>query len=677
MLLWRNEDPDAGPPILFTAETWIFDPATPERLHLVNAKLESNIFCSGMSWDATGVLVAAGGANPATPPAQTYRFFPEALVYPPIATPGSCEPWVVAGLPWRRVGDMSLERYYNTLMPALTGVIDGGTFPDIPSGSSFVVGGDPPESFDPDPQPDPPIRYPGNDFWQALPPNLVSSAWSHTLVAESDSIGMHPVPNEVYERRPDGDPMIPEADARLDYYPRGYHLATTGETAGEDKNFFIANDVFPEDMQVGDHPVPASNAAGHSWAMKPRYGPNPGVWQLWTGPFGGPTPSDPKERYWGGAVLLHTLDDQAPTAGINRVLLFGGLYDADPQPLLWHRVEELRATGPLQNPLTTTWETKHHCMLTGRYEHNTVVLPTGRILLIGGACDLDANGRAIPAQCPELYDPGDIGEPTGAMSWKMARRPSAPGSIHPYARIYHNLGVLMPNGSVFNAGGIEYTAVDPTHANGAFSGEIFYPPYYTHPKRPAIVTVSATQVMFGGPGFQVEVHHTGGYDPQLEIEKLVILRPAAVTHHFDPDQRYIELEWVSTGVDGMTGIETFQSRRPPTSSLRRGGTCSSPCAAPPTLPRATWLRRCRAYSSASTSSEARSERRGAPPARLSVPECPCIARPQSLCARSPNPSSPRPRPRPGRTTAASRAARGRCRADSLRSRRSSGRRGRR
>lgn len=359
-------------------------------------------------------------------------------------------------------------------------------------------------------------------------------------------------PREMYERLPVATPPIPI----LDYYPRAFQLASTGTDAALIKNIFVANDVIPEPEQ--SHPPMPSNLAGSSWVAKARYFLS--TWQLWGGPFGGPDPNH-YERIWGGAVLLHSRDIMVPTGGKNRVLLFGGSYrlGSPAVPYLWTKVEEFIATS---DPKDGTWITKTHCMKTGRYQHNTVVLPTGLVLLIGGGCEFDANNREIPSLCPELYDPGDISASTGATSWKMARSGLDPQTQEPYPRLYHSVAVLLADGRVFIAGGLDYSAYDASYANSQFTGEIFAPPYVNHPDRPSIVSVTPPTNLAFDSLFDVTVNHTGGHNPLKPIDAFVLLRPAAVTHHFDNDQRYIELEIVQTGSVQPNGDQSFQVRMP-------------------------------------------------------------------------------------------------------------------
>lgn len=507
VLLFRLEDGGTD-----TTAAWIFDPSSPLALKMVQAKLSSTIFCADQSWDDLGNLVVAGGNTAQSPPAESYHFFPTGLtVQVMVPAPGCPFPSypAIGGQVWKSAGNMSIGRYYPTLITLLKGDIFADTPPNIRGASSFVVGGDPTDPF--------PSGLVGNDWWQVHEP--LATSWGHTLYSDDPNLPTAPAPSEEYDR--EGTPL---PEAVIEYYPRMVQLATTGPFDDHVKNVFIANDV--EAVSGG----PSANGPGDSWVIKPRYATTQAEWELWRGPQGGPTGS-PVERFYGSAVLLHSLGNN----GLNRVLLFGGRYGDE----LRSEVEELTIPSGT-DPKNASWTVKANGMATGRYYHNAVVLPTGQVFLVGGACDIDdLTGRPTPSHCPELFDPGTAGLPANNPSVKMTARPNAPGVLMPYPRLYHHVGVLLPDGRVFIAGGIRYTVGG--YANGKYSGEVFSPPYLGYGSRPDIL--SAPDVVDFDDG-------TNAFTVKLDVDALnpidafVLLRPAAVTHHFDGDQRYIELEFV-------------------------------------------------------------------------------------------------------------------------------------
>jgi hypothetical protein len=90
--------------------------------------------------------------------------------------------------------------------------------------------------------------------------------------------------------------------------------------------------------------------------------------------------------------------------------------------------------------------------------------------------------------------------------------------------MYHSTAMLLPDGRVVSAGG-----------NNTPTAQIFKPPYLTSgAPRPTIVTAPA-YVQYGQ---QFSVTYNGP-----SIDKVALIRLAAVTHGFDQDQRYVPLEF--------------------------------------------------------------------------------------------------------------------------------------
>ena len=94
-------------------------------------------------------------------------------------------------------------------------------------------------------------------------------------------------------------------------------------------------------------------------------------------------------------------------------------------------------------------------MNLGRHWADAVVLPDGRVLVVGGS-EVN-NSLTGVAYTPEIWDPATD-------TWTLL----APNSI---PRLYHSTTLLLPDGSIMAAGGGKAGPVDN------FNGEIFYPPY--------------------------------------------------------------------------------------------------------------------------------------------------------------------------------------------------------
>ena len=135
-----------------------------------------------------------------------------------------------------------------------------------------------------------------------------------------------------------------------------------------------------------------------------------------------------------------------------------------------------------------------------RRQCNLVLLPDGTAFLSGGV-------DWKPSPCA-LYDPARD------KWWSMAPLVSM--------RTYHSVALLLPSGKVLVAGG-----------DGTPEIEIFSPPYLFKGTRPVIT--SAPDVVQHEQEFAIDSPHAA------DIAKVVLVRPMAVTHQTDTEQRVIEL----------------------------------------------------------------------------------------------------------------------------------------
>lgn len=145
---------------------------------------------------------------------------------------------------------------------------------------------------------------------------------------------------------------------------------------------------------------------------------------------------------------------------------------------------------------------------------NAVVLPNGKILIVGG----HSNGQKwspTPILPTETYDPEADTYTTGA-------------TLN-FPRQYHSVCVLLPDGRVYAAGGVAPGTADPDQ----HTMELYTPGYLTGAAQPTIT--SAPSAVNFGDTFTIDT-------PQAaEIESVVLLAPISVTHHTDSGQRYIKL----------------------------------------------------------------------------------------------------------------------------------------
>ncbi|MFI5893162.1 discoidin domain-containing protein [Actinoplanes sp. NPDC051513] len=180
------------------------------------------------------------------------------------------------------------------------------------------------------------------------------------------------------------------------------------------------------------------------------------------------------------------------------------------------------------NPDNTVTSRQVGSMANTRSFQNSVVLPDGKVLVIGGenyAVPFSDNTAVLNA---ELWDPVSEGFTTMATM-------TVP-------RTYHSVALLLPDGRVFSAGG---GLCGKNCATNHFDGQTFTPPYLlnengTAASRPSITSVSDTTVANGG---KITV------TTDRAVTAFSIVRMGTATHSVDTDQRRLSLA-PSTGNDG-------------------------------------------------------------------------------------------------------------------------------
>jgi hypothetical protein len=169
-------------------------------------------------------------------------------------------------------------------------------------------------------------------------------------------------------------------------------------------------------------------------------------------------------------------------------------------------------------------------MSAPRVEMNATILPSGKILALGGSLnDEDETTAALNA---DLYDP-------------VANVFSSAGT-EAYPRLYHSVSLLMPDATVWVAGS------NPERGTYTPQMEIYSPAYLFNTDgsvatRPTITSVS-TPVIGDGGAFTVTTPDSAS------ISTVVLMRNGAVTHAFNMDQRYVGLSFTAgSGVLNVTG----------------------------------------------------------------------------------------------------------------------------
>ena len=123
-----------------------------------------------------------------------------------------------------------------------------------------------------------------------------------------------------------------------------------------------------------------------------------------------------------------------------------------------------------------------------------------------------------------------------------------------YERRYHSVAVLVATGEVMATGGKHFQA-------GVDTVEVFKPPYLFRGARPSISSVNPSPIHHGSE-FTIDTPQAG------DIAEVVLLRPMAVTHQTDSEQRRILLNFTRT--DDNTLTVTARSGRQPHAMAPRG-----------------------------------------------------------------------------------------------------------
>ncbi|HEX6884035.1 MAG TPA: galactose oxidase early set domain-containing protein [Planctomycetota bacterium] len=169
------------------------------------------------------------------------------------------------------------------------------------------------------------------------------------------------------------------------------------------------------------------------------------------------------------------------------------------------------------SPGAPAWDwSSRRPMREPRTSSNTVILPNGHVLVVGGRSSPE-HLPEVPVLEPELFD---------GTRWQTM----APGAS---PRTYHSTAVLLPSGKVLTGGGQSST----------FDYQVFAPPYVLSRARPRVVSappVLPWSSLDPSPRTVVFAALPAGE----AVTRVVLVAPGSVTHHFDASQRLVELQVV-------------------------------------------------------------------------------------------------------------------------------------
>ncbi|WP_405991211.1 galactose oxidase-like domain-containing protein [Streptomyces sp. NBC_00986] len=216
------------------------------------------------------------------------------------------------------------------------------------------------------------------------------------------------------------------------------------------------------------------------------------------------------ERDQSASVLLPPAQDQ-------KVLTIGGgNIDSNPDANRLTDIIDLKAANPTytvgpQIPQGTVDLGNGPVAETGsqgKMYVSAVVLPDGTVLETGGGL----HNRANPVYEASIFDP--------------ATTTFDPVAADPEARGYHSSSFLLPDGRVMSTGD------NPGNGTWNHNVSIYTPPYLLKGTRPTITSVIDNEWEYGD---------TQTITVDRPIAKAELIRPAAVTHSSDPNQRFVDL----------------------------------------------------------------------------------------------------------------------------------------
>jgi hypothetical protein len=212
-------------------------------------------------------------------------------------------------------------------------------------------------------------------------------------------------------------------------------------------------------------------------------------------------------RGYGAGVLFI---DASVSPAAQRVVIMNGFNESGG----FANNEWLDANNPLGG-----WQAFPN-LVTSRHNANTVILPDGTLLTIGGNSGSDEYSNRL--YTVELYSK-PAGDPTG--SWTQL---SANASI-PSA--YHSSAILLPNATVLLSEDDLSTAFQ-AGTGATHRGQIYSPPYLFNGTRPRILSAPTTASV----GAQISISADTN-----QISSAVLVAPGATTHANDMHQRFIKL----------------------------------------------------------------------------------------------------------------------------------------
>lgn len=462
----------------------IWDPATGKARYTKD--LRRNLFCSHHAFLPDGRLLVASGQFP-------LPGLPKSLIPPRLLAPGAdadVHTFEPVSETWSRLPDMQLGRWYPTCVR-------------VPDGRIFISSGT-------------------NGY--ATEPGLgrgIQNTWEY-----ADGNG------------PAGGRPQATGFFWFHLYPF-HHVLTNGELfthADRATRLFNLNPATTSWRRIA--PSSAALNAGPGITVWPysRTGPGPGTSVL---------------------LPLHPTHDGGrwvyPTGRV--MILGGGGAEGEPEPNITNEPHDLHANTPATRnaeiidlgDADPNWRATTP-MANGRVMPDSVLLPDGNVLVVGGgrygksggllahfaSVDMEGEpdkGALDPILVPELFDPA-------TETWRALCR-------KPIGRMYHTTAMLLPDARVLVAGH-DGALNMPPYDRSRYELELFSPPYLFardgSPARRPVISRAPSSIRYGEELEATVPEH---------VASAALIAPSALTHQINPSQRYVGLGINEQNESGM------------------------------------------------------------------------------------------------------------------------------
>jgi hypothetical protein len=247
----------------------------------------------------------------------------------------------------------------------------------------------------------------------------------------------------------------------------------------------------------------------------------PGIWNVWTNAWQKvPGITEPDRRDQAMSVLLPPAQDQ-------KVMIMGGGHqDLAVEATASTAIVDLKQPNPTYVPGPP--------LSTKKMYVNAVILPDSTVFETGGASTTIHNGNH-PVLTAQIFDPK-------TSTWSEMAAPRVP-------RTYHSSALLLPDGRVATFGGNPEDSFE-------MRIEIFTPPYLQQETPRPRITSAPTELDYGG-------QYAVGTSQAAPIRSAVLVRPAAVTHSTDANQRLVDLPFTATANGVNVRVPGSRNLTPP------------------------------------------------------------------------------------------------------------------